>query len=83
MATKLTATENTLGEIHSLTADYMKHRLELANAGEIELPPSEIAAITKFLKDNNIECTEEEIRDKFGLKEEDLPIYEVLEADLG
>lgn len=61
-----TATENTLSELHGMTAEYMKLRMAAAQRGEIELPPSELSAIIKFLKDNGIECTREDMEQQFS-----------------
>lgn len=61
-----TATEKTLSELHSMTALYMKQRLVAAQGGEIEMAPSELSAIIKFLKDNGIECTREDMENEFS-----------------
>lgn len=84
MATKLAATENTLGQIHELTAAYIKERLQSARATGEPIPPAELGAITKFLKDNSIECTREDMENKFGsLIEVKAPDYEEIEEDFG
>lgn len=61
-----TATETALSELHSMTAEYMKRRLIAAQNKEIELAPSELSAIIKFLKDNGIECTPEDMEHQFS-----------------
>lgn len=66
MGSKVKATENALSELHSLTAEYMKKRLLAAQRGEIDLAPSELSAIIKFLKDNGIECTREDMEQQLG-----------------
>lgn len=66
MDSKVTATEKTLSELHGMTAEYMKQRLAAAQRGEIELAPSELSAIIKFLKDNGIECTREDMEHQFS-----------------
>lgn len=84
MATKLAATEDKLGSIHELTAEYCKQRLEAALATGEPIPPAELGAITKFLKDNNIECTRQDMQEKFGkIITLQAPEYEEIEADFG
>ncbi|MEG1912752.1 MAG: hypothetical protein RR091_09715 [Cloacibacillus sp.] len=61
-----TASEDKLGAIHQLTAEYMFMRLMAARSGEIILTPAELSSITKFLKDNAIECTRKDIEDEFS-----------------
>lgn len=61
-----TATENALSELHGMTAEYMKQRLAAAQEGNIQLAPSELSAIIKFLKDNGIECTREDMEEQFS-----------------
>ena len=60
------ATELDLSELHSLTTKLIKQRLEQALNGGEPLPPAELGAIIKFLKDNNIECTRDDMENKFG-----------------
>ena len=55
------ATEGSLSEIHQLTADYIILRLQDAKRTKTPIPPAELSAITKFLKDNGIECTKEDM----------------------
>lgn len=57
------ATEESLSEIHQLTADYIILRLKEARISKIPIPPAELSAITKFLKDNGIECTKEDMKE--------------------
>lgn len=84
MATKLAATEDTLGSIHELTAEYCKQRLEAALETGEPIPPAELGAITKFLKDNNIECTKKDMEEKFSdIIKLAAPDYEDVEADFG
>lgn len=90
MATKLSAKEDKLGVLHELTADYCLNRLrEALNTGE-PIPPAELGAITKFLKDNGIECVREDMQERFGegllrgMPDYDaLPSYETVEKDFG
>ena len=63
---KNAASEDTLSILHSLTAEYIRKRLELALNGDEPLPPAELSAIAKFLKDNNIECTVDDMQERFG-----------------
>lgn len=60
-----TATETALSELHSMTAALMKERLLKAINGEIEIPAAELSSITRFLKDNSIECTREDMEEQF------------------
>ena len=84
MATKLAAAEDKLGLIHYLTAEYIKSRLEQAQETGEPIPPAELGAITKFLKDNGIECTKKDMNEKFGsIIALDVPLYEEIEADFG
>lgn len=59
------ATEKTLSELHGMTADLMKKRLCQALAGDIEMAAAELSSITRFLKDNGIECTREDMENQF------------------
>lgn len=74
------ASEKDLANIHALTADLMKQRLKSAiDTGE-PLPPAELGAITKFLKDNGIECVREDLEEKFGdVLQLEPPSFESLE----
>ena len=86
MATEIkhTATETDLSLIHSLTADLMKQRLLSALETGEPLPPAELAAITKFLKDNNIQCTKGDMEKKFGkVLEMKLPEFAEVEEKFG
>lgn len=84
MATKLAAGEDKLGLIHDLTAEYIKNRLEQAQKTGEPIPPAELGAITKFLKDNGIECTKKDMNEKFGnIIALEVPQYEEIEADFG
>lgn len=84
MATKLAAKEDKLGIIHDLTAEYCKRRLTEALQNGEPIPPAELGAITKFLKDNGIECTKEDMEQRFGpILLKDAPDYEELEEDYG
>ena len=84
MATKLAAKEDKLGLIHDLTAEYFLGRLKQALETGEPIPPAELGAITKFLRDNNIECTKEDMEQRFGpVLLKDAPDYEELEADFG
>ena len=81
MATKLAAKEDKLGLIHDLTAEYCLGRLKQALETHEPIPPAELGAITKFLKDNGIECTKEDMEQRFGPVM--LPDYDEVEADFG
>lgn len=83
MASRLTANEDKLGTIHDLTAEYCLRRLKQALEGESEpLAPSELSAITKFLKDNGIECTKQDMEERFGpVLLKNAPDYEQIAAD--
>ena len=84
MATKLSAKEDKLGVIHDLTAEYCLSRLRQALGAGEPIPPAELGAITKFLKDNGIECTKEDMEQRFGpVMLADAPAYEELEEDFG
>lgn len=86
MASKITdaASELTLSQLHALTADLMRQRLSYALESGEGLPPAELGAIIKFLKDNGIECTREDMEEKFGdLTRLDLPSFDLVEADVG
>ena len=63
---KHAATEDFVAGIHELTARYIKDRLERAMKGDEPLPPAELGAIIKFLKDNGVECTANDMQKKFG-----------------
>ena len=78
------ASEGSLSEVHSMTAELMKRRLDAALAGEEQLAPAELAVIVKFLKDNNIECTRDDMRQKFGqLLEYKGPEFDEVEEKYG
>lgn len=84
MASKITATEKELGEIHEYLTDYYKTRLQAARASGEPIPPAELSAINTFLKNNGIECTKQDIEEKFGqIRELKLPAFEEIEADIG
>ena len=74
------ATENELSDLHGQTAKYMKERLQKALNGEVEMTPAELSAITKFLKDNHIECNRADMEKQFGEIME-FPIPEITEED--
>lgn len=84
MASKLAAKEDTLGVIHELTAQYCKTRLQQALETNEPIPPAELGAITKFLRDNSIECTKSDMEEKFGeLLRLPVPAFEELEEHYG
>ena len=60
------ASELDLSDIHALTAEQMRRRLQEAIDNKTPLPPAEMAVIVKFLKDNEIECTRADMEKKFG-----------------
>lgn len=75
-----TATEQRLGDLHALTAELLITQLGQMKRGEIEPDPRLIANAIKFLKDNNIECTNEDMRGILGLEGLTLPKFEELEG---
>ena len=78
------ATETKMSELHGLTADLMQKRLQAALDGEIEIPPAELGAIIKFLKDNGIECVKDDLNNKFGKVLQLIPpTYDEMEEQLG
>ena len=78
------ATETKMSELHGLTADLMQKRLQAALDGKIEIPPAELGAIIKFLRDNGIECVKDDLKNKFGQVLELVPpTYEEIEEQLG
>ena len=86
MAAKVSysATEQKLSALHGLTADLMQKRLQAALDGEIEIPPAELGAIIKFLKDNGIECVKDDLNNKFGKVLQLIPpTYDEMEEQLG
>lgn len=84
MATKLSAKEDKLGLIHDLTAEYCLNRLKTSLETGEPIPPAELGAITKFLKDNGIECVKEDMEKRFGpILLQNAPSYEQLEEDYG
>lgn len=65
MDNKITkANESALSELHGMTTAFMKRRLLAALSGEIEMAAAELSAITKFLKDNGIECTRADMEEQ-------------------
>ena len=74
------ATEEKLGELHALTAELLITQLGQMQRGEIDPDPRLIANAIKFLKDNNIECTSEDMRGILGLEGLTLPKFEELEG---
>ena len=74
------ATEDKMSGLHGLTATLMQKRLEQALNGKITIPPAELGAIIKFLKDNGIECVRDDLEDKFG-KILDLKVPEFKEVE--
>ena len=86
MAAKVSysATEQKLSALHGLTADLMQKRLQAALDGEIEIPPAELGAIIKFLKDNGIECVKDDLNNKFSKVLQLIPpTYDEMEEQLG
>ena len=78
------ATETKMSELHGLTADLMQKRLQAALDGEIDIPPAELGAIIKFLKDNGIECVKDDLTNKFGKVLELIPPdYDEIEEHIG
>lgn len=74
------ATEDKMSGLHGLTATLMQKRLEQALNEDITIPPAELGAIIKFLKDNGIECVRDDLEDKFG-KILDLKVPEFKEVE--
>ena len=75
------ATEQRLGDLHALTAERLITQLKQMKNGEIEPDPRLIANAIKFLKDNNIECTTEDMRGILGLEGLTLPKFEEVEGE--
>lgn len=75
------ATEQRLGDLHALTAELLITQLKQMKNGEIEPDPRLIANAIKFLKDNNIECTTEDMRGILGLEGLTLPKFEEAEGE--
>lgn len=77
---KQAATEDFMSGLHEMTASLMQRRLEQAMRDEITIPPAELGAIIKFLKDNGIECVRDDLENKFG-KILDLKVPEFKEVE--
>ena len=73
------ATEERLGDLHELTTELLITQLGKMKRGEIEPDPRLIANAIKFLKDNNIECTSEDMRGILGLEGLTLPRFEEIQ----
>ena len=73
------ASESRLGDLHALTAELLISQLEQMKRGEIDPDPRLIANAIKFLKDNNIECTLEDMQGILGLEGLTLPSFESIE----
>ena len=74
------ATEDRLGDLHALTAELLITQLKLMKSGDIDPDPRLIANAIKFLKDNNIECTVDDIRGMLNLEGLNLPKFEEIEG---
>ena len=85
--TTTNTTKNTLAELHEETSKYLLAQLHAMKTGQIELDTKLISCITKFLKDNHIECTEEDLATDMkalvdeALADQDINIYHVARND--
>ena len=70
------ASEQRMGELHGLTTELLIMQLNQMLNGEIDTDPRIIADAIKLLKDNNIQCTAEEMLSQFKLNGITLPKFE-------
>lgn len=63
------ATSQQMGDLHGLTAAVLSEQIQQMKRGEIPLDTKVLAAAIKFLKDNNIECTDDDMKKLFDIKE--------------
>lgn len=70
------ATEKMMGDLHGLTANVLIQSIKAMLDGTIEPDPKLIANAIKFLRDNNIECTSEDMEHMFRLEGITLPRFE-------
>ena len=70
------ASEQRMGELHGLTTELLIMQLNQMLSGEIDTDPRIIADAIKLLKDNNIQCTAEEMLSQFKLNGITLPKFE-------
>ena len=73
------ATEEIMSDLHGLTAALLIQKLNEMKDGTIEPDPRLIANAIKFLKDNNIECTSDDMKNMLSLEGLTLPKFEVEE----
>lgn len=66
-----------MGDLHGLTASLLIQQLKDMKDGVTEPDPRLIANAIKFLKDNNIECTTNDMKDMLSLNGLTLPKFEV------
>lgn len=64
-----------LSDLHGLVAHVLAEQIDHMRQGKAALDVKVIANAIKFLKDNNIECTNDEIKKMFDIKEP-LPKFE-------
>lgn len=72
------ASEQRMGELHSLTTELLITQLQAMLSGQIDPDPRIIADAIKLLKDNNIQCTAEDMLNQFKLSGITLPKFEEL-----
>lgn len=52
----MAADANSLGDLHTLLTEVMSSEIQAYRANNVPVPASVMAAVAKFLKDNNITC---------------------------
>jgi hypothetical protein len=75
------ATEARMGDLHGLTAELLITQLGQMQRGEIEPDPRLIANAIKFLKDNNVECTSDDMKNMLGLEGLTLPEFKISDLE--
>lgn len=70
------ASEKRMGELHNITTELLILQIKKMLDGEIPTDPRVIADAIKLLKDNNIQCTAEEMLNQFKLHGLTLPKFE-------
>lgn len=69
------ASEQALSDLHSMTAEVLKAQIkQMQDTGEAD--PKILSVAIKFLKDNNIECTSDDMKELFNLNDITLPSFE-------
>lgn len=70
------ASEQSLSDLHLFTAEVLKEQLRQMQSGEKAPDPKILSVAIKFLKDNNIECTSDDMKELFNLNDITLPSFE-------